>query len=116
MNYNIYTPIIYIPMPAFTEVNDPSYIKTGTSCGYAITYTTKWKDYWGTVINLPSFIQWNAANFRYEVQSNDPADLTHSRQTYELELTASTSVADMNPIYQKTHKITLIVNNGCLND
>lgn len=40
--------------------------------------------------------------FRFEVYSNDLADLTHSRQTYKLELTGSIASTDMNPVFKKT--------------
>ena len=59
---------------------------------------------------------WNPTDFRYEIQTNDPLDITHTRQIYKLELTASISSADMNPILQKTQVVELIVENGCLND
>jgi len=54
--------------------------------------------------------------FRYAVQSMDPADITHSRQTYRLELSASVSLLDMNPTFSKTQTVTLVVNNGCALD
>lgn len=77
VHYNLYTPVVYIPMSTFTEVDQAGFIKTGSSCGYTVTYTPKWRNYWGTVIDLPSFIIWNPTDFRFEVQSSDLIDLTN---------------------------------------
>lgn len=50
------------------------------------------------------------------MQSSDPKDINGTRQIYKLELTSSISNSDMNPIFQKTQVVNLIVENGCLLD
>ena len=54
--------------------------------------------------------------FRFEIFSNDPLDITHSRQLYKLELTATISTTDMDPPFTATQVIDLEINNGCLAD
>lgn len=44
------------------------------------------------------------------------ADLTHSRQTYKLELTGSISNTDMSPAFTKTQTVNLEVTNCCAVD
>ena len=102
VQYTLYTPVIYIQMTQFTEAPLAGFVKTGTTCGYTVTYTVLWRNYYDTVIPLPPFITWNAALFRFEVYSKDPADLTNSRQGYKLELTGSIASTDMNPVFKKT--------------
>lgn len=80
VTYCIYTPVTHILMTQFTEVDQAGFIKPAmTSCGYAITYTAKWRDYYDTVIALPPFVTWNPTDFRYEVFSQDVNDLTDTR-------------------------------------
>jgi len=114
--YNVYTPIIYIQMAQFTEASVTYPKSPATTCGYTQTYTTKWRDFYDTTIPLPNWIVWNPTAFRYEVQTNDPLNIDHTRQFYKLELTSSISSADMNPVFQKTQVVNLIVQNGCLLD
>ena len=68
VNYNVYTPIIYIIMTQFTEtsISNPR-VSSPATCGYTVTYTVKWRNYYDTVIPLPPWIVWNPVNFRYEV-------------------------------------------------
>ena len=54
--------------------------------------------------------------FRFELFSNDPLDITHSRQLYILELTATISTTDMNPAFSWTKVIDVEIDNGCLAD
>lgn len=104
-------------MTQFTEVNDANYLKAGqTSCGYPVTYSAQWKNFYGTVIDLPSFIIWNPTNFRFEVQSSNGIDLTNARQTYEIHLTASVPSTDMSPPFSKTQVVKLNAKNDCLAD
>lgn len=102
-------------MATFTETaaTNP---KTGMTCDYAITYSAKWRDFYDTVIPLPHWIRWNEAAFRYEVYTNDPLDITHTRQTYKLELTGTIASTDMNPVLTKTHTVVLKVDNACQTD
>ena len=53
---------------------------------------------------------------RFEVFSEDLADLTATYHTYTIELTATTLTTYQNPIVMHTQKITVIVKNGCLLD
>jgi hypothetical protein len=46
-------------MTQFAEAPLAGFIKTGDNCGYAVTYTALWRDYYDTVIPLPPFITWN---------------------------------------------------------
>ena len=71
--YNVYTPIYWIEMTAFTEV--------GTSCGWPITYTVKWKDFYETELPLTdtNFVEWNEPDFRFEVQTDDVTHITGDR-------------------------------------
>lgn len=115
VTYHVYTPVIYINMAAFTETA-ATFPKTGTKCNYTITYTQKWRDFYDTVIPLPPWIKWNQAAFRYEVYTNDPLDINHTRQIYKLELTGSIASTDMNPVLTKTHTVNLIVDNACQTD
>jgi len=55
-------------------------------------------------------------DFRYEVYSNELADLTHSRQSYKLQLTATVGTSDMNPAYSETQTVNLAVVNCCASD
>ncbi len=65
--YNVYTPIVYIPLVRFTEVNNGLFKVAGSTCGYTVSYTAKWRDFYDTVIPLPTWIVWNPTNFRYEI-------------------------------------------------
>ena len=105
-------------MTAFNEVVDPADPLGRTSCGYTITYTTQWVDFYGTTLTIAdtNFVTWNAGDFRYEVRSDDIRHITDDRQIYKLQLIGSVSLTDMNPIFSKTHEITLTVNNGCEGD
>jgi len=84
--YNVYTPIIHILMTQFTEttISNPR-VATPSTCGYTVTYTVKWRDFFGTALDLPknsagvNWITWNPAAFRYEVYTDDPKDINHTR-------------------------------------
>jgi hypothetical protein len=78
--YNVYTPIIHILMTQFTEtsVSNPR-VSSPTTCGYTVTYTAKWRDFYDTVISLPEWITWNPTDFRYEVYTDDPLDIIGTR-------------------------------------
>lgn len=89
---------------------------SGPGCGYEITYEATWRDYYNTVIPLPSFIIFNYEDFRFEIYSDDTIDLDTLRQNYELRLTASVALTDMNPAYSSTQTVSLIVLNNCLHD
>ena len=125
-------------MNDFVEVIDPngptsyqSYV-TGTGrCDYDRTYTARWRNFYDTTLDLDylndsgTFLKFNdqrdgtpnsSGIFRWEIYSNNPLDIDGIRQLYYLELTASISIDDMNPVYSDTQTITLIVQNGCLND
>ena len=105
-------------MTSFTEVSNNRRAATPTTCGYTVTYTVMWRDFYGSIIPLSQapFIVWNPVNFRYEVYSNDPLDINNTRQFYKLELTGSISTTDMNPPFSKTSTVNLVVENGCLLD
>lgn len=98
--YNIYTPIYWIPMTTFTEVvaTDPL---SRTSCGYTITYTVQWEDFYETSLAVAdtNFVTWNASDFRYEIRSDDVTHITGDRQIYKLQLTGAVSITDMNPVF-----------------
>ena len=96
--YNVYTPIIHIPLVQFTEVNNGLFKVAGPSCGYTVTYTARWRNFYDTVIPLPTWIVWNGIDFRYEIYTDDPKDIDNTRQIYKLELTASIAITDMSPI------------------
>lgn len=90
--------------------------KVGSTCGYTVTYSVKWRNFFDTTIPLPPWIVWKPTEFRYEVYTNDPKDINHTRQIYKLELTASIASTDMNPVLTKTQTVNLIVDNQCTND
>jgi hypothetical protein len=80
VEYNVYTPIIHILMTRFTETSRSNPRPSSpTTCGYAVTYTVKWRDFYDTVIPLPPWIVWNPTAFRYEVQTDDPNDIIGTR-------------------------------------
>lgn len=112
MTYNVYTPVIYIPMTAFGEVSNNRRVSSPSTCGYTVTYTVMVQDWYLTRVplgvpdHLP-WIKWNAVNFRYEIQTNDPLDISGTRQWYKLELTASIATTDMNPAFTKTQVVNL---------
>ena len=68
------------------------------------------------MIDLPPFITWNESDRRFELYSEDPNDIDNTRQFYVIQLTASVSISDMNPIFEDTLQFNLILENGCLND
>ncbi len=115
VTYNVYTPVIYINMVRFTESGSIN-PKVGSTCGYTVTYSVKWRNFFDTTIPLPPWIVWKPTEFRYEVYTNDPKDINHTRQIYKLELTASIASTDMNPVLTKTQTVNLIVDNQCTND
>lgn len=68
VNYILYTPWVHIQMTEFTHVMVPDLIKSpATDCGYTVTYTPTWRNYFGTSIPLPTFINWNDVDFRFEI-------------------------------------------------
>ena len=76
-SYNIYTPVEYLTYSLFTQTHQGGTERSsGQVCGYTINYSAKFLTYFGTVIDLPSFIVWNHADLRFEIQSNDPTDIT----------------------------------------
>jgi hypothetical protein len=79
-NYNVYTPIIYIEMTRFTEssISNP-HASSPSTCNYPVTYTVRWKDFFDTAIPLPNWIVWKPTEFRYEVQTDDPLNVDHTR-------------------------------------
>jgi len=135
-------------MTHFTQVVDErdtlAYVDSSVdgynTCDYTITYTATWRNFYGTVLPLPTFVTWNndgsgdddsaGGVFRFEIQSNNTMDLSgvvlnssaptnitvDTRQTYVLQLTASVSSDDMDPPFRKTSEIWLDVNNYCLQD
>jgi hypothetical protein len=54
VTYNVYTPIIHILMTQFTEtsISNPR-AATPSTCGYTVTYTVKWRNFYDTAIDLP---------------------------------------------------------------
>jgi hypothetical protein len=97
-SYNVYAGKIYIAYSPFVEVPNAASLPLGdTVCGYALTYTAKWRTYYDTLIDLPYFIVWNKLFTRFEIFSEDEADLTTNYLTYDIELTVTTSTADQNP-------------------
>ena len=68
------------------------------------------------MIDLPPFITWNESDRRFELYSEDPNDIDNTRQFYVIQLTASVSISDMNPIFEDTLQFNLILQNGCLDD
>ena len=69
-----------------------------SDCGYTLDYTAQWRTYYNTVIALPAFIVWDHVNLRFEVQTDDPSHLTSVYNTYDIELVASTRLADTDPV------------------
>ena len=115
--YDIYTPIEYLEYAAYGQTHLAGTDRTpAAQCGYTIDYSAMWRTYYNTVIALPSFITWNHAQLRFEIQSNSPSDLTTTYQTYSIELTGTTRITDMSPVYSHTETYTLVVGNGCTND
>ena len=80
----------------------------------------QWRDFYDTTLPITdtNIVNWNSdpLAFRYEVRSDDERHITSDRQVYILELTGTTSTADMNPPFSETHVVTLVVNHGCDND
>ena len=50
------------------------------------------------------------------MQSTDTIDLTSTRQTYTIELTASNAITDMSPILSETQTFTVTVVDTCPTD
>jgi hypothetical protein len=115
--YDVYTPIIHIEMTEFTElsISNP-HPSSQSTCNYPVTYTVKWRDFFDTTIPLPPWIVWNPVEFRYEIYTDDPLNIDHTRQFYKLELTGTISKLDMNPQLIRTHVVNLVVENNCLHD
>jgi len=95
--YNVYTPVVYIPITEFVQDADDAYLN-GAECGYTLTYTARWFTYWGTRIELPPWIVWDQNNWRFEVYTDDPTKI----DDYTIELHAEVLLTDMNPIYEET--------------
>ena len=118
VSYNVYTPVYWIDVPEFTQVPDDTTFSRSASerCGYTLTYTASWLNFYDTVIDLPPFITWNESDRRFEVYSADPDDIDTTRQFYVIQLTASVSLTDMDPIFEDTLQFNLYLANGCLAD
>lgn len=82
--YNVYTPVYHVDIPEFTQVpDDTTYSRSVYDrCGYDITYTASWLNFYDTVIDLPPFILWSEADRRFEIYSADPDDIDDTRQFY----------------------------------
>ena len=78
VTYHVYIPVIHINLVQFTESGSVN-PKTGSTCGYTVTYATKWRNFYDTIIPLPPWIVWNPTQFRYEVYTNDPKDINNTR-------------------------------------
>ena len=87
-SYNVIlnTPIKKFPYTAWTEsiVSNTNRYAASPTCGYAITYSVKWRTYYDTVISLPPFITWKDTNAdgtdpQFWMQSTDTLDLTTAR-------------------------------------
>jgi hypothetical protein len=58
-------------MVEFTETSiNNARLATPLTCGYSVTYTVKWRNYYETKIPLPDWIIWNPTDFRYEVYTD----------------------------------------------
>ena len=68
-------------MTTFTDVVDGSDPLGRSTCGYTIAYTVQWRDFYDTVLPITEteIVTWNAADFRYEVQSDDTSKITGDR-------------------------------------
>ena len=51
-------------------------------CGYTVTYTATRRDFYDDIEALPSFIEWNESNRRFEIYSEDPDDADHTTVFY----------------------------------
>ena len=132
--YILYTPVEKYPYPQWTSVaaagTDTHLGVTGAAGGvncvnYPITFTVKWINYYETKLDISDLqgnLVWNQAGSgvhdapSFWFQSDDLIDLDTARQTYEIELTASISIADMNPIYTESQKFELKIVNDCTSD
>ena len=75
--YNIYTPVEYKSYLPFTQVHVAGTEKPPASdCGYTLDYTAQWRTYYNTLIALPTFIVWDHANLRFEIQTDNVSDLS----------------------------------------
>ena len=128
--YILYTPVEKYPYDVWTHVAKAATSKAPyTNCQhYPITYTVKWKNFYETKLEISdvsgangNFI-WNQIGSgvhdapSFWMQSDDLIDPDTARQTYTIELTASISNTDMNPIYTQTETFELKIVNNCPSD
>ena len=60
--YNLGSGTLTVTYNTFTQVPDATTLPGGsTDCGYLLTYTAKYRTFFDTLVELPSFIVWDEA-------------------------------------------------------
>lgn len=120
--YILYTPVIKLPYTAWTDNAQGGYIRTGSRCmdnGYVLDYSVKWRNFYDTTLTIPTMVNWKwpvDGLHEFWIYSDDTVMVEYDRQEFVIELTASTKITDMNPIYSETWTLTITVENLCPTD
>ena len=106
----MYTPVEKIPYTPWTDNAYGGYIPAGQSnCGYTLNFSVKWRNFYDTELSVPTFIEWKSSLPAFWVQSDDTTGVQYDRQEYVIELTGSTDISDMNPIYTEVWTLTVTI-------
>jgi len=87
--------------------------------GYVLDYSIKWRDFYDTELAVPTMVNWKfpaVALHSIWVYSDDTEMVEYDRKIFVIELTASTNILDMSPIYTEVYTLTLTVVNTCPTD
>ena len=119
-SYVLYTPVEKIPYTAWVDVAAVGTTNGASNCGYTVSYSVKWKNFYETELTLPTMVNWkwdSGAGFHaFWIYSDDTSMVEYDRQEFVIELTGSTTTADMNPVYSEVWTLTVNVVNDCLTD
>lgn len=122
LTYILYTPVEKFPYTEWTDNAQASYIRTGANCmdnGYVLDYSVKWRDFYDTTLEIPTMINWkfpSVSLHSFWVYSDDTVMVEYDRIEFVIELTASTNILDMDPIYTEVYTLTVTVLNTCPTD
>jgi hypothetical protein len=115
--YNVHTPVWWEPFGPFVSVPDAATLRTpAVACGYTITYTRLWHNYWDTIIELPDFIIWNGDDERFEIYTDDPGWISDLMNEYVICVEGTIDETQQYPALVDSVCFNLEVNNGCLLD
>lgn len=119
VSYILYTPVVKYPYTAWTDVAEAGTARSGSSCGYGITYSTLWRDFYDTTLPLPTMVNWKWSAdgiHAFWIYSDDTSMVEYDRQEFVIELTGTISLSDMNPLFSETWTLTITVTNDCPTD